>query len=195
MADRGEQRGAHPVGLGERPGGGGLLGEALLAQRDRGLGGERLDDAPVGGGQRPAAQHQGELVVDRHVGVALAGAARHGWSPTLATTRQARSVARRGPGRPAASGGRSSSVTARRPNVSRSRSSSAGSGRSPRSTLPATVARVCGSALARAASRVRRAARSTTAADRDGDDDEDDQGEQVLAPRRWSTVWIGGVKK
>ena len=30
VADRGEQRGAHPVGLGERPGGGGLLGEAFL---------------------------------------------------------------------------------------------------------------------------------------------------------------------
>ena len=36
----------------ERPGGGGLLGEPLLAQRDGGLGGERLDDPPVGGRQR-----------------------------------------------------------------------------------------------------------------------------------------------
>ena len=49
----------------------GLFGEALLAQRDRGLGGEGLHDPPVGGGQRAAAQHQGELVVDGDVGVAL----------------------------------------------------------------------------------------------------------------------------
>ena len=66
VADRGEQRGAHPVGLGERPGGGGLLGEPFLAQRDGGLGGERLDDAPVGGLQPPAAEHDGQPVVDRH---------------------------------------------------------------------------------------------------------------------------------
>ena len=60
-----EQRGAQPVGLGEGLGGGGLLGQALLAQRDGGLGGERLDHPPVGGGERMPAQHQGEVVVDR----------------------------------------------------------------------------------------------------------------------------------
>ena len=47
-------------------------------------------------------------------------------------------------------------------NVSRSCSISAISGRSPRSTPPATVARVCASAPASAACRVRRAAVSTT---------------------------------
>ena len=66
-----EQGGAQPVGLGERPDGGGLLGEPLLAQRDGGLGGERLEDPAVGGGERVAAQHQRDVVVDRHVGVAL----------------------------------------------------------------------------------------------------------------------------
>ena len=71
VADRGEQRGAHPVDLGERPGGGGLLGEPLLPQRDGGLGGERLDHPAVGGGERMSAQDEGELVVDGDLDVAL----------------------------------------------------------------------------------------------------------------------------
>ena len=140
---------------------GGLLGEAFLAQRDGGLGGERLHDAAVGGGQRAAAQHQGEVVVDGHVDVALAG-------------RPAGRVADGGGDLPrgrvllplrAAAGVRAALQQGDRvrPKVSRSRSSSAVSGRAPRSTLPATVARVAASAQARAASRVRRAARSTTA--------------------------------
>ena len=85
VADRGEQRGAHPVRGGQRPGGGGLLGEPLLAQRDGGLGGERLDDAPVGGLQPSAAEHDGDPVVDRYrrltafgrAGRALADAGHH----------------------------------------------------------------------------------------------------------------------
>ena len=65
VADRGQQRGAQPVGLGQRPDRGGLLGQPLLPQRDRGLGGEGLDHPPVGGGERVSAQDQGEVVVDR----------------------------------------------------------------------------------------------------------------------------------
>ena len=52
VADRREQGGAHPVHLGQWPGGRGLGAEAFLAQGDDGLGGEGLDDPPVGGGQR-----------------------------------------------------------------------------------------------------------------------------------------------
>ena len=48
------------------------------------------------------------------------------------------------------------------PNVSRSRSSNAGTAVSPRSTLPASTDRVCASAAARDASAVSRAATSTT---------------------------------
>ena len=48
------------------------------------------------------------------------------------------------------------------PKVSRTRSSSAGSACSPRSRLPASVDSVSASALARAATTSRRAARSTT---------------------------------
>ena len=173
----------------------GLLGEALLAQRDGGLGGERLDDAPVGGGQRPAAQHQGEVVVDGHVGVALAGCAAAAGSPTVAATRQAAGSSLAGPGRAAASGPRSSRVTDVRPNVSRSRSSSAGSGRAPRSTLPATVARVCGVGAGPGGLPGAAGGEVDHRADRDRDDQEDDQGEQVLPLGDGQACSSGGVKK
>ena len=65
------------------------LGEPLLAQRDGGLGGERLEDRPVGRGQGGPRSTSVQVVVDGHVGVAFAGV-RHGWPPTLAATRQAR---------------------------------------------------------------------------------------------------------
>ena len=61
MADRGEQRRTHPIRFGERARGGGLLGEPLLPQCESGLGSERLDDAPIAGVERVAAQHQGQL--------------------------------------------------------------------------------------------------------------------------------------
>ena len=71
VADRVQQRGPHPVGLGQRPGLLGLLGQPLLPKRDRGLGGERLEDPPVVGAQRPTAQDQGEVLADRDLGLAL----------------------------------------------------------------------------------------------------------------------------
>ncbi len=61
------------------------------------------------------------------------------------------------------SAARSSSVTEDRPKISRSRASSEGSAASPRSTCPARVDSTSASAPARDASRVLRAARSTTA--------------------------------
>ena len=42
MADRGEQRGAHPVALGQRLGLGGLGPQPVPVQRGRGLGGEAV---------------------------------------------------------------------------------------------------------------------------------------------------------
>ena len=57
---------------------------------------------------------------------------------------------------------RSSNVTESRAKASRTCSSRAGSAVSPRSTLPASVPSISASAVARAACRVRRAARSTT---------------------------------
>ena len=163
---------------------GGLGGEPLLAQRDGGLGGERLDDAAVGGRERPPAQHQRQVVVDGDLGVALARARRR--SRRRRWPRPARRPGRAdGRAVRAASGGVPAGSPSPAPNVSRSRSSSAGSGRAPRSTLPATVARVCASALARAASRVRRAARSTTHADRDRDDHEHHAARACSPARRW----------
>ena len=130
---------------------------------DGGLGGEGADQPLVLGPQRPAAQGEQQRVAGRHLGVGVLGA----------LTRIAAGVGHDRPlvGRPARRGAtagllvrgvRSSRVTEVRPKVSRTRSSSAGSAVSPRSTLPARVARVSDSAAARAACRVRRAARSTT---------------------------------
>lgn len=49
------------VCFGDRPGGGGLLGEALLSQGEGSLDGEGFDDARVGGLEGPALQHQREV--------------------------------------------------------------------------------------------------------------------------------------
>ena len=102
------------------------------------------------------------VVVDRDLGRALVGAA-----AGLRRRRSRRSAS--SPDRPggrasaAASARRSSSVTESSPKATRSRSSRSLGVLSPRSTLPARFASTSASALARAASRVRRAARSTTA--------------------------------
>jgi len=53
MADRGQQRGPHPVGFGDGPGGLGFRGEPLLFQRGGGVGGERAEHPAVAGGQGP----------------------------------------------------------------------------------------------------------------------------------------------
>ena len=89
-------------------------------------------------------------------------------------------VALQRPGRPARRARRSSRVTPVKPYVSRSWSSSAGSTRLPRTTLPARVDSVSASARAAAASRVRRAARSTVTLTATATAQEDDQREHVL---------------
>ncbi len=89
VADRGEQGGAQPVGLAERAGGGGLLGEPFLAQRDRGLGGERLDHPPVGGGQRIRPHRTSDTSSSTGTSTSPCAGRRAGRSPTLAATRQA----------------------------------------------------------------------------------------------------------
>ena len=163
VPDRGEQRRAHPVGLAPavrpprppRP-------SRCRSRIDRGLRGERADDALVLGQQRPPAQGEHERVAGGHLGVGVLRAlARLG----AGTGHDRPRVGRAAGGRTAVGVGcraRSSSVTDVSPNASRTRSSSAGSAVSPRSTLPASVPRVSASAVARAACRVRRAARSTT---------------------------------
>ena len=77
--------------------------------------------------------------------------------------------------------------------VSRSWSSSAGSGRLPRSTLPATVDSVSASARARAASRVRRAASSTTVLTAAATSRKTTRA-RMFSPAAMVHSWIGGVK-
>ena len=149
-----QQRGAELVGLRNRDGRGGLFGQSLLTQRQGRLYGECLHDAAVPCLQRGAPQDEHEVVVDGHIDVAGAG-------------RGARRIARalrHGPARAGwACASRSSRVTESSPNDSRSWSSSAGSGREPRSTLPATTVSALASPRARTACWVRRTARSTVA--------------------------------
>ena len=139
VADRGEQCGTHPVRFGERARCGSLLGEPLLPQCESGLGGERLDDAPVAGVEGVAAQHQGQLAPSLPGSPAAVtgtstspspGNAQGGPPTHAATCHAAGSCWSSGP--PGTSARRSSSVTDSRPKVSRSRSSSAVRGRSPR---------------------------------------------------------------
>ena len=73
VADRREQRGAHPVGLGDRLGRLGLGGQPQLLQGRRRVGRERPEHAPVGGGQRAPAQRQRQRVGDRHLDVRVVG--------------------------------------------------------------------------------------------------------------------------
>jgi hypothetical protein len=51
VADRGQQRGAHPVGLFERLGRLRCFGQPTLFERRGGLGGEGTQNAQVGRGQ------------------------------------------------------------------------------------------------------------------------------------------------
>ena len=138
VADRGEQRGAQPVGLGQRPGRGGLLGEPLLAQRDGGLRGERLDHPPVGrraaGGRAAPAEIRSSTVTS----ASPSAGCERGRSPTRGGDPPGGRIGRGPPGPAAARSAAPAGVTAAKPNVSRSWSSRAGSGRPPRSTLPAS---------------------------------------------------------
>ena len=112
------------------------------------------DHALVLGAQRAAAHDQHQPLAGRELGVRLLGGAGSAGRPGgVATTVHV-----------PWSGGpdRSSNVTSVRPKASRTRSSRPASPVSPRSTLPASVPSVWDSADARAACRVRRAARSTT---------------------------------
>ena len=56
MADRGEQRAAHPVGLGERAGLARRLGEVGVLERRLELRDDHVEQAPVGGLQVAAVQ-------------------------------------------------------------------------------------------------------------------------------------------
>ena len=78
VADRGEQRGAHPVGLGDRPGGCGLGGQPLLLERGGRVGGEGAEHPAVGGAQRAAAQGHQQRGGDLHVGVRVLRAGHRG---------------------------------------------------------------------------------------------------------------------
>ena len=90
-------------------------------------------------------------------------------------------------------GRRSSSVTESMPNASRTRSSTAVTARSPRSTLPAVVVSSSDSALARAAWRVRRAAMSTTELTRMATTTNTPSARTLLASAMVH-LWMGGVK-
>ena len=127
VADRGEQRGPHPVGLGDRLGRLGLGGQPLLVQRDRGLGGERAEHPAVLGGQRPARAAPATAcrrpAPRRRPRPAGSRPARRGWRRRASARRAP--IARGGVGGRSPGDVRSSSVTESMPNASRTRSSSA----------------------------------------------------------------------
>jgi hypothetical protein len=114
--------------------------------------------------------------------------------PALATTVHRSAGPRAAAPRPGVvCGVRSNRVTEVRPNASRTRSSSAGSAVSPRRMLPARVPRVSDSAAARAACRVRRAARSTTELTRAATTTKTPRARESLVSLM-SNVCSGGVK-
>lgn len=88
---------------------------------------------------------------------------------------------------------RSSSATDSIPKVSRTRSSSASSVVSPRSTLPARKDRISDSARSRAACWVRRAARSTTEATATATAKKITMATMFFGSEM-VRVWVGGVK-
>ena len=135
----------------------GLFGQPLLARRSRRL--VRREASRCAGRRRAgaAAQHESEFLANGNVGVAFVGGC-EGLPPTVAATCQvAGSRWRVGVSAVFDQGDRFL------PKVSRSRSSKSVSACSPRSTWPARLNNTSASALARAASGVRRAARPTTA--------------------------------
>ena len=182
VADRGEQRGAQPVGLGERPARWRPARPAAPGAARR-RPGRRRPRAPAGR-RPPAAWPRSTRVSSSSTGTSA--------SPVAGRARTAARRRWRRPARPAvaccASGprgarrARSSSVTARQaeglPELVEQRR------QRPLAAQHAAGERWTGSAprrAARAASRVRRAARSTTALTATATSDEDHQGEQVLA--------------
>ena len=72
MADRGQQRGAHPVALGQRLGLSGLGAQPLAVQGRGGLGGEP-DQQPGGGRLRMLRDEQGQILPDVDPGGAVHG--------------------------------------------------------------------------------------------------------------------------
>ena len=185
VADGVEQRGPHPVGLGERarprrrPRRGGAAGRRRRPAR-------RTRPARAGP-RRPARGRAGRGSGRRRPAprcrrLRAAGTGRRRRWPRTTRCRAARrrSVCGAAPTLAGASVSRRSRVTLCTAKVSWTRCSSAGRACSPRSTLPASVDSVSASAFARAASEVRRAARSTTRETSERDDDEDDQREDVV---------------
>ena len=170
-----------PVGLGERLGRGGRLGQALLPQRDGGLGGERLDDPPVGGGQR--CVRAGRARRRRRPGTSA--------SPSAGV--EARLVADAGGDPPGAGSCCSCPGSAAASGAALQQGDAGEAEGLPELVEQRGQRRGCRAARCRplwtvspprrgraAASRVRRAARSTTALTADGDEQEDDQREHVL---------------
>ncbi len=159
VADRREQRGAHPVRLGDGPGRLGLGGQPLLLQRRRRVGGERAQHPAVGRGQRggragPATGSRPPAPPRRRRPAGPPAARRSG--PPPATRRSGRGPRCSGwPRTPA--GSPTPCRTPPGPGPAPPPAPAA-----PRSTLPAVVTSSSDSALARAACRVRRAALSTT---------------------------------
>ena len=167
VADGGEQGGAHLVGLGQRCGLRGSLAQPD-AVADHGAPGPRRRRAAAGPRPRAvrrAAPGRRPSPAGTSVSASL-GAAQAG--PALATAVPAIVVA-----------SRAGSPTSERRSRGPARAS-AGSASSPPRTLPARLARVRDSAAARAAWRVRRAARSTAELTSVATSDEDEQRERVV---------------
>ena len=202
VADRGEQRGAHPVGLGDRLGRLGLGRQPLLLQ-GRAPRRRRTPPAPAGR-PRAAAGRAGPASACRSTGTSTSASSGEvtGSSPVLATTVQCRPAedpaGLAGRAVPPGSPHRRPGTPAGSPSASRTSPAPAPAARAapagPRSTLPAVVTSSSDSAPARAACLVRRAAMSTTELTVTADDDEHADG----ARRCWRSAmvnwWMGGVK-
>ena len=126
-------------------------GHPPVAQGEQRLAADGENRARSGRGERAAGADEVHALVDLDVGVGLGGS-RAGAPPVHAVVSQPVPAAR------------SSSATVVRPNASRTRSSSLGSGSERESTTRANDASSVASARAVAAWAVRRSARSTTAA-------------------------------
>ncbi len=169
VADRGEQGRPHPVGFGDRPGRLGLGGQPLLLQGSGRVSGERTQHPPV---RRRATDGRWRTGTGQP-----SPAWRHRRPPAGRPDRRPRwrppAIARASA--PTGAAVRSSSVTLSIPKASRTRSTTACSGCSPRRMLPAVVTSRSDSALALAACFDRLAASFTIMLTTIADDDEDDQ--------------------